>query len=85
MQKLNVEITLFDPEINRPKPSEDDITFSEDVCIIDEDNLHGVGYYSFEDNEWKFHTDTLVDYNEPGAKTKWRWYYPPLSNSNVEF
>lgn len=23
-----------------------------------------------------FKTDTLVDYNEEGAETKWKWYYP---------
>uniref|UniRef100_UPI003217F1ED hypothetical protein n=1 Tax=uncultured Draconibacterium sp. TaxID=1573823 RepID=UPI003217F1ED len=89
MQKITVEITveirLFDPKINKPRPSEDDITFSEDVCIIDENNLHGVACFNFEDMEWMFHTDTLVDYNEEGAETKWRWYYPPLKDTDIEF
>ena len=67
---------FFDPERNKPLPSKNDITFSDDVFIIDEDGMHGLAYYSFEDCQWKFHTDTLVDYNEVGHETKWKWYYP---------
>lgn len=79
LNKIPVE--LFDPEKRKPVASKDDVTFSEDVCIIDEDGLNGLAYYSFEDAEWKFHTDTMVDYNEPGAKTKWMWYYPVVNKS----
>ena len=70
---------FFDPEINKPLPSKNDITFSDDVFIIDEDGMHGLAYYSFEDCQWKFHTDTLVDYNEVGHETKWKWYYPTFT------
>ena len=70
---------FFDPELNKPLPSKNDITFSDDVFIIDEDGMHGLAYYSFEDCQWKFHTDTLVDYNEVGHETKWKWYYPTFT------
>ena len=70
---------FFDPERNKPLPSKNDITFSDDVFIIDEDGMHGLAYYSFEDCQWKFHTDTLVDYNEIGHETKWKWYYPTFT------
>ena len=70
---------FFDPERNKPLPSKNDITFSDDVFIIDEDGMHGLAYYSFEDCQWKFHTDTLVDYNEVGHETKWKWYYPTFT------
>lgn len=70
---------FFDPERNKPLPSKNDITFSDDVFIIDEDGMHGLAYYSFEDCQWKFHTDTLVDYNEVGHETKWKWYYPTVT------
>ena len=70
---------FFDPERNKPLPSKNDITLSDDVFIIDEDGMHGLAYYSFEDCQWKFHTDTLVDYNEVGHETKWKWYYPTVT------
>lgn len=78
LERQLTEIKLFNPQKNKPKPSKDDITFSEDVYIIDEDGMHGLAYYSFEDEKWRFHTDTLVDYDEPGNETKWLWYYPPV-------
>lgn len=62
-----------------PKPSEDDKDFSVDVFIVDEDGMYGLAYYSFADNEWAFHTDTLVDYNEEGYNTRWKWCYPPFT------
>lgn len=81
----NVVVRLFDPKKNKPRPSKDDITFSEDVCIIDENNVQGVAYFCFESMQWRFHTDTLVDYDEPGNETKWMWYYPPVDAKMIGF
>jgi hypothetical protein len=75
---LNAETKLYDPKRNRPRQSPDDITFSETVFIIDEEGLHGLAYFSFKDDKWYFLTDTLVDYDEPGAETEWKWYYPEV-------
>ncbi len=77
--------TFFNPKFNKPKPSPDDVTFSVDVLIIDENELHGVACYSFEDEKWIFHTDTLVDYDEVGHETQWRWYYPTFTKEDVNF
>jgi len=79
----SVVVRLFDPKKNKPRPSKDDITFSEDVCIIDENDVHGLAYFCFESMQWRFHTDTLVDYDEIGAETKWKWYYPVVSAKDV--
>lgn len=69
---------LFNPITDQPKPSEDCPEFSVDVFIIDENDMHGLACYHFEDKKWIFHTDTLVDYDEKGAETKWKWYYPDV-------
>jgi len=83
--KMFEGIRLYDPELNKPNPSKDDVTFSVDVFIIDENKLHGLGYYHFKDCKWYFHTDTLVDYNEAGAETKWKWYYPVVEwNDSID-
>ncbi len=58
-------------------------SFSVDVFIIDENGMHGIGFYDFELKKWVFHTDTLVDYDEEGAETKWKWYYPPYEVNQV--
>lgn len=57
--------------------------FSVDVCIIDEKGVHGLAYFNFDTDEWSFHTDTLVDYNEEGAETKWWWYYPLVTKDSL--
>jgi len=75
-QEAEKAAKFFDPEKRKPNPSIDDISFSEDVCIIDEDGVNGLAYYDFELCQWTFHTDTLVDYSEVGNPTKWWWYYP---------
>lgn len=77
------QIKLFDPNKNKPVQSKDDITFSVDVCTIDEHNLTNVAYYDFEFEEWKFHTDTFVDYDNPSNQIKWLWYYPPFNSEDV--
>lgn len=69
---------LFDPKVQQPIPSKDCPEFSVDVFIIDEKEMHGLACYHFEDKKWIFHTDTLVDYDEKGAETQWRWYYPDV-------
>ena len=81
----SVVVRLFDPKKNKPRPSADDITFSEDVCIIDENNMQGVAYFCFESMQWRFHTDALVGYDEPGNETKWMWYYPPVDAKMIGF
>lgn len=73
-----MKVDLFNPtEI--PKVSADDAEYSVDVCTIDEDNIHCVGFYHYTDKKWYFHTDTLSDYNE----TKWKWYYPVVTNADL--
>lgn len=57
--------------------------FSVDVFILDETGVHGIAFWNFDDEVWRFHTDTLVDYNEPNAETKWKWYYPPFGLDQV--
>lgn len=77
-------LQLFNPKINKPKIKyEHDPTFSIDVCTIDEHGLHNVACYDFENETWLFHTDTQVDYDEPGSETKWLWYYPVVNASDV--
>lgn len=57
--------------------------FSVDVFILDETGVHGIAFWNFDDEVWRFHTDTLVDYNEKPAETKWKWYYPPFGLDQV--
>lgn len=78
-----VTVHLYDPSVVFPKACEDDPEFSVDVCIIDEENMHGLAYYIFAERRWSFHTDTLVDYNEIGAETKWMWYYPVVNANDI--
>ncbi len=61
----------------------EDEDFSVDVFILDENGMHGIAFWNFDDEVWRFHTDTLVDYNEKGAETKWKWYYPPFTKDFV--
>lgn len=78
-QVHNVEVRLFDPERNKPRKHKCDPMYSDDVCTIDENNIHGLAFYSFEDEEWMFHTEVLTDYK----KVKWMWYYPVVSADDV--
>lgn len=80
-----IDVQLFNPKTNKPKPDKEDPEFSEDVCIIDENGLIGVACFSFEDNTWVFPFDTLIDYNGKDAETKWKWYYPPVNSANIEW
>ena len=67
-------VGLYDPTVfPNQVPGEN---FSEDVFVVDENGMHGLAFYNFDTETWSFHTDTLVDYNEEGAETKWKWYYP---------
>lgn len=71
---LPKEVGLYDPTVfPNQVPGEN---FSEDVFVVDENGMHGLAFYNFDTETWSFHTDTLVDYNEEGAETKWKWYYP---------
>jgi len=79
----NCGIMLFEPATDKPKRSEDVPEYSVDVCVIDENNINGLAFYDFEDDEWHFHTDTLIDYNETGNETKWRWYYPSVTSKEI--
>ncbi|MES2379710.1 MAG: hypothetical protein V4538_01625 [Bacteroidota bacterium] len=67
------------PPTQLPKPSTDDAAFSDDVFIIDENNNHGMAYYSFQNGKWYFYTDTNVDYITPRPASKWLWYYPTVT------
>ena len=69
---MNIEI--FDPSVI---PAVAEIPeHSVDVITIDEEGMYNLAFYSFGDKRWIFHTDTLVDYNEPGHEMKWKWFYP---------
>lgn len=71
---LPKSVGLYDPTVfPNQVPGEH---FSEDVFVVDENGMHGLAFYNFDTETWSFHTDTLVDYNEEGAETKWKWYYP---------
>lgn len=71
---LPKSVGLYDPTVfPNQVPGEH---FSEDVFVVDENGMHGLASYNFDTETWSFHTDTLVDYNEEGAETKWKWYYP---------
>ncbi len=74
---------FYDPWKNKPDPNPEAPEHSVDVFIMDEDGMHGLAAYSFADEKWIFHTDTLVDYDEEGAETKWRWYYPPFTKKQI--
>ncbi len=79
------QVVFYNPD-QFPKKSEDydkDAPYSDDVMIIDENGIHGIGFYDFESLKWCFHTDTLVDYDEPGHETKWKWYYPIFEIKDV--
>ena len=67
-------VGLYDPTVFPNQVSGEH--FSEDVFVVDENGMHGLAFYNFDTETWGFHTDTLVDYNEEGAETKWKWYYP---------
>lgn len=72
-------IATEQPDLNDPSEFPTRVKgeeFSVDVFVIDENGMHGIAFYSFDDQKWRFHTDTLVDYNEAGNETKWKWYYP---------
>lgn len=79
------QVVFYNPD-QFPKKSEDyceDAPYSDDVMIIDENGIHGIGFYDFKYIKWSFHTDTLVDYDEPGHETKWKWYYPIFEIKDV--
>lgn len=79
------EILLFDPKTNKPKLNKDEPAFSEDICIIDENGVNGIAFFSFVEKKWVFYIDTLIDYNTEAAGIKWRWYYPPVCSKDVEW
>lgn len=65
---------IFDPSVI---PNVAEIpAHSVDVITLDEEGMYGLAFYSFEEKIWVFHTDTLVDYNEPGHEMEWKWFYP---------
>lgn len=74
---------MFNPKTDKPHPSKDVKEHSVDVFTIDEDGMHGLAFYDFEDEKWSFHTETMVDYEEPGNETKWNWYYPSVTKKNL--
>jgi len=82
--KFNI-IRLFDPSRHKPKPKDVDPAFSEDICIIDQNGLHGLAFYYFTENKWIFYVDTLIDYNTEGKGLKWKWFYPPVSSEDIEW
>ncbi|MFZ4413620.1 MAG: hypothetical protein ACOYOV_11090 [Bacteroidales bacterium] len=70
--------SIFHDPTEIPLVSKCDSTVTVDVFIIDESGMHGLAFYDLQDKEWRFHTDTVVDYNEKGNETKWKWYYPQI-------
>lgn len=81
--KNQIQIELNPPTVF-PVFSTDYEWMSVDVITIDEEGLINLAYYSFRENEWKFHTDTLVDYFEKGNEMKWGWYYSPFTKYDIE-
>lgn len=79
------KIQLFDPKTNKPKSNKEEPEFSEDICIIDENGVNGIAFFSFKEKKWIFYIDTLIDYNSEGAGIKWKWYYPPLNSNDIEW
>ena len=78
-------VEISDPKKYKPKPLDNDPAFSEDVCLIDEKGLIGVASFAFEEDRWLFHFDTIIDYEKEGVEIKWKWYYPPISNKDIEW
>ena len=68
---------VYNKKTDIPKLSKDNAQFSVDVITCDEDDMLNIGYYSFEDNKWHFHTETLVDYYEKGKEMNFVWMYKP--------
>ena len=60
---------------NRPRPNQEAPHISVDVFTIDEEGMHGLAFYSFTDERWYFHTETLIDVQT----IQWRWYYPVVT------
>ena len=60
-----------------PKKSPDEENHSVDVITRDKDNMLNIGYYSFDEEEWNFHTNTLVDYYPNGKLRDFVWMYAP--------
>lgn len=47
--------------------------FSVDVITYDEEGMMNIGFYSYDLQKWRFHTDTLVDYSD----MDFVWMYKP--------
>jgi len=75
--------SIFNDPTDIPLASKCDSTVTVDVFIIDERGMHGLAFYDLQDKEWRFHTDTVVDYNEKGNETKWKWYYPQITSCDA--
>ena len=77
-------ISYYNPKKTQPRLNPEGDNISVDVFVIDEHGLHGIAFFCYESNEWLFHTDTLIDYNEEGNNTKWLWYYPTPKKDTVK-
>lgn len=60
-----------------PEPSKDDNTFSVDVICADKEGMMNIGCYNYKDEEWVFHTDTMVDPYEFNEVYPFVWMYKP--------
>lgn len=78
-------ICLFDPELQSPKHSENDPKFSTDVFTIDKEGAVGMAFYSFDEHRWIFYFETLPSEEWVRIKTKWKWFYPPLSDKDLKW
>ena len=78
----NIVVSLYDPKKDKPAPDKHD-TFSEDVYILDEKGLNGLACFCYKNNQWKFHTEMMEDYNNTELNIKWWWYYPPVKVSDI--
>lgn len=54
--------------------------FTVDVITCDKDGLINLGYYDFELNKWRFHTDTVSNYND----VDFVWIYPPIERMKLK-
>lgn len=69
-----------------PKHADDIENEGESVDVII--NLQGmlnIGFYSYVNKKWYFHTDTFVEpYTEKGELTDFHWCYVPEEILNIE-
>ena len=64
-----------------PRHERDDdgseLSHSVDVIVCDDSDMLHIGFYDYEYQKWRFHTETLVDPYEGGEIFDFVWAYKP--------